>query len=78
MMPELFHDFQDPIAKEIHNNSFNNSTVKVEICISLGCQSVQYVKDDESEHSVCKHEGSMHSFYGSKLWHENQCSMIFW
>ena len=54
MMPELFHDSQDPIAKEMYNNSFNNSTVKVEICINLGWQCVQYIKDDESGRSACE------------------------
>lgn len=51
-MPELFHDFQDPIAIETYNNSFSNLTVKTEICINLGCQSVQYVKDDDSKASA--------------------------
>lgn len=54
MMPELLHDFWDPIAKEIYNNSFNNSAVKVEMCINLGWQSMQYGEDDESGHSVCE------------------------
>lgn len=57
MVPELFNDFQDPTAIEICNNLFNNITVKRELCINLGCQSVQYIKEDDSKHSACETGG---------------------
>lgn len=54
MVPELFHDFQDPTAIETYNNLFDNLMVKMEICVNLGGQSVQYGKDDEAKHSACE------------------------
>lgn len=54
MVPELFNDFQDPTATEIYDNLFNNLMVKMEICVNLGCQSVQYGKYTESKHSACE------------------------
>ena len=54
MVPQLFHYFQDPTAIETYNNLFDNLMVKMEICVNLGGQSVQYGKDGEAKHSACE------------------------